>query len=100
MVNALSYVKNNIVYVGKKGLARYILAGLYKVFVEGHDEVVYSALGKNVSKAVAAAEALARLLGFMYIKRVTISSVILSGEGRVRRVSRIEIAVKRMDSEP
>ncbi len=88
------------VLVGRKSIARYILAGLYKLFIEHCSTVTYQALGRNTYRAVAAAEALARLLGFVYIKRVSISSVILSREGSTKRVSRIEIVVKRLDEEP
>ncbi|NPA97564.1 MAG: RNA-binding protein [Crenarchaeota archaeon] len=88
------------ILVGKKGIARYVLAGLYKVFIEQCSSVRYAALGKSIYRAVSAAEALSRLLGFLYIKRVQISSLIVSGEGKTRRVSRIEIELHRIDEEP
>ena len=92
--------RDHAILVGRKGVARYVLAGLYKVFVEKCSTIKYSALGKSIYRAVAAAEALSRLLGFVYVKRVQISSIIVSEEGRTRRISRIEILMSRMDEEP
>ncbi len=95
-----SVCSDSTVIVGKKSIARYVLAGLYKLFVESCSEVVFVALGRSIYRAVSAAEALARLLGFVYVKNVSISSLFVSREGYVRRVSRIEILVKRIDHEP
>jgi len=96
----MSACSDKTVLVGKKGIARYVLAGLYKLFVDRCTEVDFAALGRNIYRAVAAAEALTRLLGFVYIKKVVLSSVLLSREGCTRRISRMVITVKRVDYEP
>jgi DNA-binding protein len=83
------------VYVGGKGLAGYVLAVVLR-FSRGAERVTLRARGRNVARAVDAAEVARRLLsGAVELGGVRIASEAVSGGGRERLVSAIEITLVR-----
>ncbi len=85
----------NAVLVGKKDTMNYVLAAI-RLFTEGASEVVIRARGRNICKAVDAAERVRSTLKDVKISDVKIYSEEVEGEdGRKRRVSAIEIVLTR-----
>ncbi len=85
----------NAVLVGRKNTMNYVLAAI-RLFTEGASEVVIRARGKNVCKAVDAAERVKSTLRDVEIRDVRIYSEEVEGEdGKKRRVSAIEIVLAR-----
>ncbi len=91
---------DNAVFVGKKYFMRYVLAVLYKLFVEHCNSVRIRALGRNISRAVLAATSVQFLLRELGITRVSIGTVSFITEGRSRNVSSIEIELRIRDYIP
>jgi len=92
--------QDDVVLVGSKGVARYVMACLYKLFVEGRRSVRLAALGKNIYRAVHAATGVQHLLKEVYTSSIRLSTVQFYSEGRTRRVSRIEIELRLRDLVP
>ena len=89
------------VFVGSKSITRYLLALLYKFYVEGCTRVEVAARGRFVHRAVAATTGFLALVGRGFaVVGVEIGSVALRGPSDERRVSKISIAVTRMDETP
>ncbi|MEB3816706.1 MAG: DNA-binding protein Alba [Desulfurococcales archaeon] len=87
----------NAVLVGRKDTMNYVLAAI-RLFTEGASEVIIKARGKNICKAVDAAERVRSTLKDVEIRDVKIYSEEIEGEeGRKRRVSAIEIVLTRRE---
>jgi DNA-binding protein len=91
----ISIAMEDCVYVGGKGLAGYVLAVVLR-FSRGAERVTLRARGRHVARAVDAAEVARRLLGgAVELGGVRIASEAVSGGGRERLVSAIEITLVR-----
>ncbi len=91
---------DNVVLVGKKYFMRYVLAVLYKLFVEHCNRVRIRALGRNISRAVLIATSTQFLLRELSVTRVSIGTVSFITEGKSRNVSSIEIEMRIRDYIP
>ncbi len=91
---------DNAVLVGKKYFMRYVLAVLYKLFVERCNSVRVRALGKNISRAVLIVTSTQFLLRELSIARVSIGTVSFITEGKSRNISSIEIEMRIRDYIP
>lgn len=89
-------VQDNFVFIGKKPLMSYVLAGLRQIN-EGDKTVVIKARGKAISRAVDVAE----IIRNQFIQSATVEDIIIktehlrSEDGRESRVSSIEIFMSR-----
>jgi DNA-binding protein len=89
-------VQDNFVFIGKKPLMSYVLAGLRQIN-EGDKTVVIKARGKAISRAVDVAE----IIRNQFIQSATVDDIIIktellrSEDGRESRVSSIEIFMSR-----
>jgi len=91
---------DNAILVGKKYFMRYVLAVLFKLFVEHCNTVKIRALGKNIARAVLTATSAQFLLRELSVARVDIGTVSFITEGRLRNVSSIEIELRIRDYIP
>ncbi|HDI02486.1 MAG TPA: RNA-binding protein [Ignisphaera sp.] len=85
--------KDPEVYVGKKFFMRYVLAVLYKFYIEKCNRVKLRALGKNISKAVKTATSLEYLAQELIVSNIDIGTVAFVSEGHIRYVSSIDIEI-------
>ncbi len=89
----------NAVLVGRKDTMNYVLAAI-RLFTEGASEVVIKARGRNICKAVDAAERVKATLKDVAVRDVKIySEEVEDDQGRKRRVSAIEIVLARSQGE-
>jgi len=87
---------DNIVYIGKKFYARYILALLYQFNVLKHNRVVVKARGKAISRAVHIVETLRRtIMPELRYEKIVTGSVTIESSGKRIRVSTIEIELSK-----
>lgn len=87
--------RDNFVFIGKKGVMRYVLAVVTQ-FNRGEADVVIKARGKSISTAVDVAEiARQRFLTDVVIQDIKIGTEEVQREDGMLRVSAIEITLKK-----
>ncbi len=87
---------DNVIYIGTKPFMNYVTAAMLQ-FNSGSNSTTVKARGKNISRAVDVVEVLRnRFMENVKIENITIGSEELkSREGRMTKVSIIEIGLKR-----